>query len=256
MEQPVEVPDAACWPVERLRALALPRFGRDRPPGRRPYVTVSYAQTLDGRIATRTGDARWVSGPESLAFAHCLRAEHDAVLVGVGTVVADDPRLTTRLVVGPSPRRVVVDSRLRLPLAAAVLADGAAAGTTVVATRDAPTERVQRLRDLGATVLLVESSADGRVALDDALERLAAEGIRTLLIEGGAGMITAALRAGVVDRLAVCVAPKLVGRGVEAVDNLDITQMRRATRLEDVEIARLGDDLLIAGRPVAADDRA
>ena len=251
MQQHVEALEGSGWPVERLRALARPRVeegstGRDR-----LFVTVSYAQTLDGRIATRTGDSRWVSCPDSLIFAHCLRAEHDAVLVGVGTVVADDPRLTTRLVPGPSPRRVVVDSRLRLPLEAAVLRDGATRATVVVATHVAPADRVDHLRALGATVLLAEAEADGRVKLGDALRMLARDGVGSLLIEGGSGMITAALRAGVVDRLAVCVAPKLVGSGIEAVGNLDITRMGDALRLSDVAVVRLGDDLLIVGRPGA-----
>ena len=252
MRQRVEAPGGTVWPVEGLRALARPRVGESAATRDRPYVTVSYAQTLDGRIATRTGDSRWVSGSESLVFAHCLRAEHDAVLVGIGTVVADDPRLTTRLAPGPDPRRVVVDGRLRLPPEAAVLRDGAARGTVVVATGAATADRVERLRALGATVLLADADGEGQVDLGDALRRLAREGVRSVVIEGGAGMITAALRGRLVDRLAVCIAPKLVGSGVEAVGNLDITTMNDALRLVDVESARIGEDLLVIGRPESA----
>ncbi|MGH2461600.1 MAG: RibD family protein, partial [Chloroflexota bacterium] len=116
----------------------------------RPMVTVHFAQSLDGRIATRTGDSQWVSGPRSLRLAHRLRADHDVVMVGVGTALVDNPRLTVRLSRGNSPRRVVVDSTLRIPLDAQVLADGA--DTTILATtaRAAP-ERIRAIEERGAT---------------------------------------------------------------------------------------------------------
>src|SRR3712207_8575350 len=107
-----------------------------------PTVTVSYAQTLDGRLATANGSSRWISSPDSLRFAHQLRAEHDAVAVGAGTACNDDPRLTVRLVTGEDPLRVVVDSTLRTPLTAAVLADGAAKGTVLEIGRASCRERV------------------------------------------------------------------------------------------------------------------
>src|SRR5215210_9334610 len=106
----------------------------------RPTVTVSYAQTLDGRLATLGGSSRWISCPESLRFAHTLRSEHDAVMVGAGTACKDDPRLTVRLVPGKDPLRVIVDSALRTPLASAVLANGAANGTILAVTRRAPAD--------------------------------------------------------------------------------------------------------------------
>src|SRR3712207_4024061 len=106
-----------------------------------PTVTVSYAQTLDGRLATADGSSRWISSPDSLRFAHRLRAEHDAVAVGAGTACNDDPRLTVRLVPGDDPLRVVVDSSLRTPLSAAVLSGGAAKGTVLAVTDRAPRRR-------------------------------------------------------------------------------------------------------------------
>src|SRR5205807_5976996 len=114
-------------------------------PAGRPLVTVHYAQTIDGRIASRTGDSRWVSGEGSLRLAHELRAAHDAVLVGIGTVVADDPKLTVRLVQGDSPVRVVVDSRLRVPLEANLL-DTSGGRTIVTTTPDASEERAAAIR--------------------------------------------------------------------------------------------------------------
>src|SRR4029077_19795982 len=146
-------------------------------PADRPLVMVHYAQTLDGRIASRTGDARWVSGEQSLRLAHDFRAAHDAVLVGIGTVLADDPKLTVRLVPGDSPVRIVVDSQLRIPLDANVLANRDAR-TIVATTPSASEERAAAIRARGAEVLRVRADVDGRVDLRDLLARLRRDGIR------------------------------------------------------------------------------
>ena len=122
-------------------------------PVSRPVITLSYAQTLDGRLATSTGSSQWISAPESLRFSHELRAKHDAIMVGAGTACKDDPRLTVRLVAGRNPLRVVVDSTLRTPLTAAVLVNGAAPGTVFAVTDRAPTAKCDKVRALGATVL-------------------------------------------------------------------------------------------------------
>jgi len=229
-----------------LRELARPPEGAA--PADRPWVTVAYAQTLDGRIATRSGDSRWVSCPDSLTFAHlpaCGARRHPRRRSV--PVLADDPRLTTRLVAGPSPRRVILDSRLRLPLDAAVLRDGAADQTLVVTTAQAPPDRLACIRDTGARVLIVTGHPGGGVDLADALRRLRGLGIRTLLIEGGARTITAAFRAGVVDRLAVCIAPKILGSGIEAVGDLGIDRLADALPLRRRRILLAGDDLLLIG---------
>jgi riboflavin-specific deaminase-like protein len=210
-------------------------------------VCVHVAQSLDGRIATRTGDSQWIGGPESLRYAHELRAAHDAVLVGVGTVLADDPRLTVRLVEGRSPARVVLDSALRLPLSAALLTDGAA--PTLVATTDrAPPDQVDRVRRLGAEVVVVGSDPAGRVDLRAVLGHLAGRGYGKVLIEGGGGVITSALRARLVDRLVVCVAPLVIGEGIAAVGDLGLERLRDALPLRDPVVTRLGQDLIVDGR--------
>lgn len=206
-----------------------------------------YAQSLDGRIATRTGHSQWISCGGSLRLAHELRAQHAAVLVGVGTVLADDPRLTVRLVPGASPLRVVVDSTLRIPPDARLLTDGAA--PTVVATTDRATgDRIRRLCDEGAEVLVVDRDPGGRVDLGDLLSRLAARGISSLLIEGGSAVITSALLNRFVDRLLVCIAPKLIGAGVDAVGNLGIVRMDDALRFAEVSFTSLGEDVIFDGR--------
>jgi riboflavin-specific deaminase-like protein len=208
---------------------------------------VHVAQSLDGRIATRTGDSQWIGGPESLRFAHQLRAAHDVVLVGVGTVLADDPRLTVRLVEGRSPARVVLDSALRLPLSAALLTDGAA--PTLVATTDrAAPDQIERVRGLGAEVVVVGRAPDGRVDLPAVLGQLAGRGHGKVLIEGGGGVITSALRARLVDRLVVCIAPLLIGEGIAAVGDLGLQRLRDALPLRDPVVTRLGQDLIVDGR--------
>src|SRR5256885_1635500 len=135
----------------RLRRSAARRVDPGAIPAGRPVVTVHFAQALDGRIASRTGDSRWVSGEGSLRRAHELRAAHDAVLVGIGTVLADDPKLTVRLAPGDSPVRIVVDSRLRIPLDANVL--DRAARTIVATTPLASEDRAEAIRARGAEVL-------------------------------------------------------------------------------------------------------
>jgi diaminohydroxyphosphoribosylaminopyrimidine deaminase / 5-amino-6-(5-phosphoribosylamino)uracil reductase len=211
-------------------------------------VTVSYAQTLDGRVATATGESKWISCPDSLRFAHQMRAANDAVLIGAGTVCKDDPRLTVRHVSGTSPLRVVVDSTLRIPPDAAVLADGAAPGTVLAVTDRAPEERRERALSLGATVLMLPPDADDRVDLVALLGELVAFGIGSVMVEGGATLITGFFRAGLVDRLAVCIAPKILGNGIDAIGDLGIRDLSRSLILADAVVEPYGVDLILSGR--------
>jgi len=214
----------------------------------RPSVTLSFAQTLDGRIATINGNSQWISGPESLRLTHRLRSEHDAIIVGSGTVIADNPRLTVRLAEGRDPLRVVVDSRLRIPLDASVLSAGAASGTVIAVTRHAPLARREAVERQGATVLLLQDDPDGHVDLASLLAALGDRGIASVMVEGGAGMITGFLRARLVDRLVVTVAPKVLGRGIDGVGDLGISDLARAIQLTDVTYEQFGDDIVIDGR--------
>lgn len=211
-----------------------------------PHVTLHYAQTLDGRIATHTGHSQWISCPDTLRFAHQLRADHEAVMVGVGTVCADNPRLTVRLVDGTSPLRVIVDSALRLPLGAHVLTDRGP--TLVAATPRAPEVRIEAVRRQGADVLIVHEDDSGRVDLADLMRRLRSRGLTSVLIEGGAALITSALRSGLVDRLTVCIAPKVIGRGIEAIGDLNVTSMSEALDFATSSFTSVGEDIIFDGQ--------
>jgi diaminohydroxyphosphoribosylaminopyrimidine deaminase/5-amino-6-(5-phosphoribosylamino)uracil reductase len=214
-----------------------------------PFVTLKYAQTLDGRMATATGDSQWISGPDSLRLAHELRAEHDAILVGIGTVLADDPQLTVRLVSGSDPLRVIVDSRLRTPLAARVLAEEAARHTLIATTALADSTRRQEIERLGARVVTLPTYADSsQLDLAVLLAELKARGINSVLVEGGPVIITSLLKQRLVDRLIVAIAPKLIGSGKEAVGDLGIRRLADALAFETFSTRRLGDDIIFDGR--------
>ncbi|MGH3089301.1 MAG: RibD family protein [Rubrobacteraceae bacterium] len=210
-------------------------------------MTVSYAQTLDGRLATVGGSSRWISAPDSLRFAHELRAEHDAVIVGAGTVSRDNPRLTVRHVKGPNPIRIVVDSSLKTPLSAAVLSNGAARGTVLAVTEKAPEDRRREASALGAKVLRLPEDPEGKVDLEAFFEELYGIGVRSAMVEGGATLITALLRKRLADRLAVCVAPKILGLGIEAIGDLGIRDLDLCVALKDFTVKRYGPDVVLEG---------
>jgi diaminohydroxyphosphoribosylaminopyrimidine deaminase / 5-amino-6-(5-phosphoribosylamino)uracil reductase len=214
----------------------------------RPTITVSYAQTLDGRLATVSGVSRWISSPESLRFTHALRSKHDAIMVGAGTVCRDDPRLTVRLAFGDDPLRVVVDSTLRTPLTSAVLANEAATGTVFAVTERAPAERCDKVRSLGATVLRLPTDAGGRVNLSALLAELRALGVGSIMVEGGAALITSFLCDRLVDRLVVCIAPKILGRGIDAVGDLGICKLDDSLILTDTSVLTYGVDIILDSR--------
>ncbi len=223
----------------------------------RPRVTIHYAQTLDGRIATCTGNSQWISGDGSLRLAHELRAAHQAVMVGVGTALVDNPRLTLRLAPGRSPLRIVADSTLRLPLDSHLLSDGEA-HTLVATTSRAPRERIDAVRAAGAEVVVTDQDAAGRVELGDLFARLAERGVGSLLIEGGGCLITSALQQRLVDRLVVCIAPKLIGAGIEAIGDLRILRLADALTFSRAGFTPLGEDIIFDGElsPDGGDGRS
>jgi diaminohydroxyphosphoribosylaminopyrimidine deaminase / 5-amino-6-(5-phosphoribosylamino)uracil reductase len=210
-----------------------------------PWVTIKYAQTLDGRIATRSGESQWISSSDSLVYAHELRAAHDAVLVGVGTVLRDNPKLTVRLVDGPDPLRVVADSSLRTPLDTALL--NPPPNVLFAVTAAATPERRAAFEARGAQVVVLPAQEQGHVVLEALLAELVRRGIRSVLVEGGAEMITALLRRRLAHRLVVCIAPKVLGTGVEGVGDLDISRLGDALTFHNNGFRLCGADVLFEG---------
>ncbi len=213
-----------------------------------PFVTLKYAQTLDGRIACATGHSRWISSAPSLKFAHRLRAVHDAVVVGADTVIQDDPLLTVRLARGRNPLRVVVDSALRIPPHASVLKDQESARTIIAATRRADAKKRGELKKRHIEVLTVAADRQGRVDLRKVFAELGKRGVSSVLVEGGSALITSVLKDKLADRLVVIVAPKIVGTGIDAVGDLGIEKMNDAIVLKDREVYRRGDDIIVDAR--------
>jgi len=211
---------------------------------KRPWVTLKAAVTLDGRLAARGGDARWVSGELSRHEAHRMRDVADAILVGANTVRLDDPALTTRLPsgAGHDPKRVILDGRLTVPPDARALK-----GAIVVATRDADEARARRLVKRGAEVVRLPGR-HGRVDLRALLDELGKREILTLLVEGGGQVHGELMAAGLADEVALFVAPKLIGAGGVPLLGVDgPAKMADAWRLGAVSTRRLGDDILVVG---------
>jgi diaminohydroxyphosphoribosylaminopyrimidine deaminase/5-amino-6-(5-phosphoribosylamino)uracil reductase len=241
------IPDVLRDECDRLNApwLAFMRTGR-------PWVTLKAAATLDGRIATRTGDSRWVTGEAARAEVHRLRDRVDAVLVGAGTARADDPLLTTRLPEGGGrdPIRVVLDSRLRLPRTLRLFHPASEAPTLVAHVQP----REPRFGP-GVEGLRCRAKA-GRVDVADLLARLGARGVTHLLVEGGAAVHASFLAAGLADEVVLFLAPKLLGGGLPWLAGEGPERMADAIPLAGVEVGRAGDDLVVRGVPVARRARA
>src|SRR3989475_12576663 len=216
----------------------------------RPFVTLKVAATLDGKIATAKGESRWITGVEARKKVHDLRAHSDAILVGIRTVLADDPSLTVRTGSsrGRAPLRVVLDPSLSIPLTAKVLADGQAA-TLIVTTSLGPSSKKADLEEKGADVLVLPAR-QRRILWRDLLKELGRRGTASLLIEGGAEVNASALREGVVDRLLFFLAPRILGGrdAIDAVGGMSPAHLREALSLRATSVRRVGPDILVEGR--------
>lgn len=211
-------------------------------PIRRPLVSLCYAQSLDGCVALQRGRPTALSGEETQRLTHWLRSRHDAILVGSGTVLADDPRLTVRLVEGQSPQPIILDSRLRTPPNARVIAHHPRPAWIAAVEPADPTRRAA-LEAAGAALLFLPQDKSSRVELRSLLDCLAQRGVSRLMVEGGAQVISSFLAAGLVDLLCVTIAPVLLG-GLHAVEQA----LPFAPRLRQVHIETMGEDLVVWGK--------
>jgi len=226
--------------AERLNAGFLKRVIKGQ-----PLVVLKLATSLDGRIATHSGDSRWITGELARRRAHLLRSRADAILVGSGTAVFDNPRLDVRLpgLEDRSPLRVVVDGRLRLPLTHDLVARAGEVPTLLMTHDGNPRERLWAYEDSGVEVVQVETDADGHVSLDATLSHLGGRGITRLLVEGGGHLAASLLRAGLVDRLAWFQAPVVIGGdGVAAVSGFGVDRLDQAPKFLQSAMTQLGRD--------------
>jgi diaminohydroxyphosphoribosylaminopyrimidine deaminase/5-amino-6-(5-phosphoribosylamino)uracil reductase len=217
----------------------------------RPLVTLKLATSLDGRIATGRGESQWITGPPARDRAHALRATHDAIMVGTGTVLADDPQLTCRLpgLAHRSPVRVVVDRHLRIPPTMQLISDARAIPTWVLTLPSAEPARRQALLRAGATVIEIDPGPDGNGSPGAALAALSERGITRLLVEGGGHLAAAFARAGLVDRLVWVHAPMLIGGdGIPAIAEFGLQVLAAVPSFERLSTETVGDDVLTVFR--------
>jgi diaminohydroxyphosphoribosylaminopyrimidine deaminase/5-amino-6-(5-phosphoribosylamino)uracil reductase len=217
---------------------------------RQPFVTLKTASTLDGKIASRTGDSRWVTGAAAREQVHTLRHQHEAIMVGIGTVLADDPLLNTRASVPAiDPVRIIVDSKLRLPLDARVVTDRSIR-TIVLTSSEASAEQRAALETSGVEVVVCGTGA--KVDLGAAMKKLGEFEIGSILLEGGGQLNGAMLEAGLIDKIVLYYAAKIIG-GTDAPGTFTFTgfeKMADAIQLERVSVEMAGEDICISGYPV------
>lgn len=211
----------------------------------KPYVVLKYAMTLDGKLAAYTGASQWITGEEARRHVHTQRNRFRSILVGVDTVIADDPQLTCRIEGGRNPLRIVCDTHLRTPLTAQVVATASQIPTLIAAARDVPDKR-QALEEAGCQVLLLPG-ADGRVDLTGLMDELGRRQIDSILLEGGGTLNWAALQSGIVQKVQAYLASKLLGGGQAKtpVEGQGFPHPDQAVVLGAPTVTRLGDDILL-----------
>lgn len=212
-----------------------------------PFVVLKCATSMDGKIATAAGQSKWITGEAARQYGHGLRHKYDAILVGLGTVLADDPLLTTRIKdrEGKNPVRVVLDSKARIPLNSKVLTDKTAE-TIIAVTAAAPAANIDALKTAGATVLMLPSHEE-RIDMTELTAELSRRAITSILIEGGAAVNASALQAGIVDKIHVFMAPKIIGGDAApgAIGNPGIDNLEQAVKLSIKTLEKIGEDLHI-----------
>lgn len=222
-----------------------------------PFVTVKYAMSIDGKIATRTGDSKWISNDKSRRFVHRLRSISDAVLIGVNTVIKDNPRLTPRhgSITDRMPIRVILDSSARIPMKSRILDTvGAAlkpARTIIAVTKGAPKSNVEKLKQIGIEVICCKMDKNKAVDIHDLLVRLGKKGITSILVEGGSRVISSFIEEGAIDRIYAFIGPKIIGGKSALVPfgNKGVGRIKDAISLKDIKVRRFEDDIMIEGYP-------
>jgi diaminohydroxyphosphoribosylaminopyrimidine deaminase/5-amino-6-(5-phosphoribosylamino)uracil reductase len=212
-----------------------------------PYVTLKFAQTLDAHIADHNGGSKWITSVDSRRYVHSLRSKYDAVLIGAGTALKDNPSLTVRLVDGRNPKRIVVDSKLSLDTGLNLFKKNTDKGL-IVLTSDKNRQKQRKLKnlaDLSIKVIFVKEEAAGRLDLKHALKELGKLNIASLLVEGGSKIFTSFIKENLFDEILMFMSPKILGCGVPSVSNLGIKSLRQAVKIKVESVKLTGDDVLI-----------
>ena len=212
----------------------------------RPFVTVSYAQSVDGSIASKNRLPIQLSGPESAVLTHQIRAASDAILIGIGTLLTDDPRLTVRLAQGRNPQPIVLDTYLRTPVSARLVTQSDVS-PWIIKSEDNHGKRMEALKKAGATPLPCATSRDGKIDLHALMAMLDEKQINSIMVEGGAKVITSFVRSQLIDQFIITVSPRLVG-GLQVIDSNGLN-LKTSLMLAYVSYQRLGNDLIIWTRP-------
>ena len=213
-----------------------------------PFVIVKWAQSLDGRIATISGDSKWISNDISRRYVHRVRRQVDAIMVGASTVSRDDPQLSVRFVKGQNPKRIILDGRLSVPLNARVFADPERSKTIVMTSKSASVRKVERLRKLGVKVYDFGSN-QSNLSLRTCLRKIhKLEGITSILVEGGSKVHSQLIHAKLADEIMVFISPLLIGQGISPVDAFISTQIANSKRLEVIQIRKMGNDMFFHAR--------
>jgi diaminohydroxyphosphoribosylaminopyrimidine deaminase/5-amino-6-(5-phosphoribosylamino)uracil reductase len=210
-----------------------------------PFVTLKYAQTLDGKIATLTGDSKWISESSSLRLVHRIRSFSDAILVGVNTIIRDDPRLTVRLIKGKNPQKIIVDSHLRTPLTSNVLKGKTALSTIIATTSLSDLRKIKRIQSTGAEVWLIKKDRSNQVDLRNLLKELGQRNIRSILVEGGSKIITSFLKKRLADHLVAIIAPKILGRGINSLSPSTSYIFKNLISFSSSRYFLSGDDVIL-----------
>ena len=212
-----------------------------------PFIILKMAATLDGKLATRNGESQWISGESSRRFVHRLRDQVDGVVVGIGTVLKDDPLLTARIKGGRDPYRIVFDSRLRIPENARVF-DISPSKTIVATTEMASQDKIQRLEKKGVRILISDSKS-GKVDLKSSLLKLGKLGLMSLLLEGGSQINGSFLDQGLIDKILLFLSPKLIGDPLAPgiFSGAGVTSLKEAISIRDLKVRRIGEDILLEG---------
>ncbi|ACQ55092.1 bifunctional diaminohydroxyphosphoribosylaminopyrimidine deaminase/5-amino-6-(5-phosphoribosylamino)uracil reductase RibD [Clostridium botulinum] len=217
---------------------------------KKPFVVLKTASTLDGKIATRTGESKWITGEEARHKVQQIRNDLSGIMVGIDTVIKDDPLLTTRIEGGRSPKAIIVDSNLRIPLESKILETLSKRAIYIATTKKHKNpSKKNALENLGAKVLEFEENQEGKVPLNKLMEYLGTEGVDSILLEGGSTLNFSALKEGIVDKIMCFIAPKIMG-GQDSktmIGGTGIESLKDIFNLQNLKFEKIGQDILIEG---------